>query len=74
MSHETRRLALGNGLWRADGTLPLVQGSQSPSCYACNGLSHRCKGLTAEKYRAALEALYIAAGFRSLVAPADEEG
>jgi len=30
--------------------------------------------LTAEKYRAELEALYIGAGFRSLVAPADEEG
>lgn len=30
--------------------------------------------LTAEKYRAGLEALHIVAGFRSLVAPADEEG
>jgi hypothetical protein len=30
--------------------------------------------LTAEKYRADLEALYIVAGLRSLVAPADEEG
>jgi hypothetical protein len=30
--------------------------------------------LTAEKYRAELEALYIVAGQRSLLAPADEEG